>query len=63
MAPKKSFFSGEISYKTLLSAMNKSSQAASRQGRFGDGDVALRLSTLLDEVLDKLVEEKYDGIE
>lgn len=63
VAPKKSFFSGEISYKTLLSAMNKSSQAASRQGRFGDGDVALRLSTLLDEVLDKLVEEKYDGIE
>ena len=62
VAPKKSFFSGEISYKTLLSAMNKSSQAASRQGRFGSGDVALRLSTLLDEVLDKLIDEKYDGI-
>lgn len=60
--PKKGFFSGEIGYKTVLSAMNKASQAASRQGRFADGNVALRFLTLLDETLDKLVDEKYDGL-
>ncbi len=62
VAPKKSLFSGEINYKTLLSAMNKASQAAVKGGRFGTDKVALRLMTLLDETLETLVEEKYNGL-
>lgn len=62
VAPKKGFFSGEIGYKGLLSTMNKASQAAVKTGRFGSGDVALRLMTLLDESLDSLVDEKYNGL-
>ena len=62
VAPKKSFFSGEIGYKSLLSALNKASQAAVKDGRFGSDKVALRLLTLLDETLDKLVDEKYNGL-
>ncbi len=62
VAPKKGFFSGEINYKTLLSAMNKASQAAVKGGRFASDKVALRLLTLLDETLDQLIEEKYNGL-
>lgn len=62
VAPKKSFFSGEINYKTLLGAMNKASQTAVKNGRFASDEVALRLMTLLDETLDKLIDEKYNGL-
>ncbi len=62
VAPKKSFFSGEIGYKSLLSAMNKASQQAVKDGRFGSDKVALRLLALLEETLDKLVDEKYSGL-
>lgn len=62
VAPKKGFFSGEINYKTLLSAMNKASQAAARAGRFAQGQEALRLMTLLDETLEQLIDDKYMGI-
>lgn len=62
VAPKKGFFSGEIGYKSLLSALNKASQTAVKEGRFGSDKTALRLMTLLDETLDRLVEEKYNGL-
>lgn len=62
VAPRKTFFSGEINYKTLLSEMNRSSQVAQKGGRFAQEQTALRLMTLLDESLDKLVEEKYNGL-
>ena len=62
VAPKKSFFGGEISYKTLLSALNKRSQVAVKAGRFHSGEIALRFFSLLDEALDGLVEEKYNGL-
>lgn len=62
VAPKKRFLGSEIDYKSLLSAMNKASQTAVKEGRFGSDKVAQRLLTLLDETLDKLVEEKYSGL-
>lgn len=62
VVPKKGFFSGSISYKGLLSALNKASQTAVKEGRFGSDKVALRLMTLLDETFDKLVDEKFNGL-
>lgn len=62
VVPKKSFFGGEISYKTLLSALNKRSQSAVKAGGFQVGDTVLRFFTLLDEALDSLVDEKYNGL-
>lgn len=62
VAPRKSFFSGEINYKTLLSELNKDSQAAQKNGRFAQDQTALRLMTLIDEALDKLIDEKYNGL-
>ncbi len=62
VTPKKGLFSGEINYKTVLSNLNKASQAAVKEGRFGSDKVALRFLTLLDETLDKLIDEKYNGL-
>ncbi len=62
VAAKKGFFSGEINYKSLLSSLNKASQTASKTGRFQANETALRFFTLLDEALDSLVEEKYNGL-
>lgn len=62
VAAKKGFFSGEINYKSLLSSLNKASQTASKTGRFQANETALRFFTLLDEALDCLVEEKYNGL-
>lgn len=62
VAPKKTFFSGEITYKTLLAALNKASQQAVKDGRFPADKTALRLMSLLDETLDKLVDEKFVGV-
>ncbi len=62
VAAKKGFFGGEVSYKTLLASLNKASQAASKAGRFQANETALRFFTLLDEALDSLVEEKYNGL-
>lgn len=62
VAAKHGFFSSEISYKTLLSALNHASQQAVKDSRFQQDKVALRLLTLLDETLDRLVDEKYEGV-
>ena len=42
--------------------MNKASQTAVKNGRFASGEVPLRLMALLDETLDKLIDEKYNGL-
>ena len=62
VALKKGFFTGEVNYKTLLSALNKWSQAAAKAGRFQMNETAFRFFSLLDEALDGLVEEKYNGL-
>jgi hypothetical protein len=62
VAAKKGFFSGAIDYKTVLSALNKASQLASKKGRFTQDQTALRFMTLLDETLDGLIDEKYQGL-
>ena len=62
IAPRSGFFKSALDYKNLLSALNKESQAATKQNRFQNGSPALKLMSLLDTVLDKLVDEKFDGI-
>ena len=62
VTPKKGFFSGEVNYKTLLSALNKASQAAVKKGRFQSQETVLRFFSLLDEALDNVVDEKYNGL-
>lgn len=60
--PKTGFFKSALDYKTLLSALNKESQQATRNNRFA-GNACLKLMSLLDTVLDKLVEEKFNGVD
>jgi hypothetical protein len=59
---KKGTFGGTLDYKTVLAALNKASQQAVKQGRFGEGQQALRLLTLLDETFDQLLDKRYPGL-
>lgn len=61
MAPKAGFFKSAIDFKTLLSSLNKESQQAVKNGRYGS-KTALKLMDLLDTTLDRLIDEKYNGI-
>ncbi len=60
IAPKSGLFKSVIDYKSVLSALNKASQQAVKTQQYGTDKVALKLLDLLDETLDKLVDEKYD---
>ena len=60
--PRTGFLKSAIDYKTILSAMNSASQKAVKNSRFGSGETAKRLLTLLNETLDKIVDEKYNGV-
>ena len=60
--PRTGFLKSAIDYKTVLSAMNAASQKAVRASRFTQDQVAARLLTLLDETLDKIVDDKFNGI-
>lgn len=60
--PKNGLFKSSIDYKSMLSSLNKASQQATREGRYGTDKVALKLLSLLDETLDKLIDEKFNGI-
>lgn len=60
--PKSGFFKSTIDYKTLLSALNKASQQAVKTQKYGTDRVAYKLMDLLDETLDKVIDEKYNGI-
>lgn len=62
VAPKTGFFKSAFDYKTLLSALNKNSQTAVKAGKYGSDKVAFRLLDLLDETLDKVIDEKFNGI-
>lgn len=60
--PRTGFLKSAIDYKTMLSAMNAASQKAVRAARFTQDQVAARLLTLLNETLDKIVDDKFNGI-
>lgn len=62
IAPKSSLFRSAIDYNTLLSALNRASQEATRSRRYDNDHVALRLFDLLFHTLDRLVDEKYVGV-
>jgi len=61
--PKTGLFKSAIDYKTMLSELNKASQTAVKESRYTTDNVALKLMDLLDRTLEKLVEEKFNGIE
>lgn len=60
--PKSGIFKSSIDYKTLLSALNKASQQAMKTNKYGSDRVAFKLLDLLDDTLDQLIDEKYNGI-
>lgn len=62
IAPKTGLFKSVIDYKSILSALNKASQQATRTRRFGSGQVARKLLDLLDETLDTLIDDKYTSM-
>ena len=62
IAPKSGLFKSTIDYKSLLSSLNKMSQQAVKTQKYGTDRVAYKLMNLLDETLDKLVEEKYNSV-
>ena len=62
IAPKSGLFKSAIDYKVLLSALNKMSQQAVKTQKYGTDRVAYKLMNLLDETLDKLVDEKYNPV-
>lgn len=62
ITPRSGFFKSALDYKNLLAALNKESQHAMKEHRFDSKSAPHKLMTLLDTVLDKLVEEKFDGI-
>jgi len=43
-------------------ALNKASQQAMKNSKYTSDQVAFKLFDLLDETLDKLIDEKYNGI-
>lgn len=62
ISPKSGFLKSAIDYKTMLSALNKLSQQATKANIYADGNVARKLMGLLDEALDKLIDDKYNGL-
>lgn len=62
IAPKSGFFKSGIDYKTMLAALNKASQQAQKSNKYGGDRVSLKLLDLLDQTLDELIDEKYNGI-
>ena len=62
IAPKTGFLKSTIDYKSVLSSLNKASQQAMKTQKYGTDRTALKLLDLLDETLDKLLDEKYVGV-
>jgi hypothetical protein len=62
ITPKSGLFKSTIDYKSVLSAMNKASQMAVKTAKYGSDGVSLKLLDLLDETLEKLIDEKYNAI-
>ena len=62
ITPKSGFFKSTVDYKTLLATLNKASQNATKNSRYSTEKVPLKLMQLLDETLDKIIDEKYNSI-
>jgi hypothetical protein len=62
IAPKTGFLKSTIDYKSVLSSLNKASQQAMKTQKYGTDRTALKLLDLLDETLDKLLDEKFVGV-
>lgn len=62
IAPRSGLFKSPIDYKSVLSALNKASQQATKISKYGTDKVSLKLLDLLDETLDKLIDEKFNSI-
>ena len=60
--PKSGFMKSPLDYKKIMSAMNAASQKAVKTSRFGANEVPYKLFCLLNETLDKLIEEKYISV-
>lgn len=58
---KSGFLKSVVDYKSLLSVLNKTSQEAMKTSKYGN-NVANKLFSLLDEALDKLVDEKFNAV-
>lgn len=59
---KSGFLKSSIDYKTVLAAMNRASLSATKGSKYSDDRVAYKLMDLLDIVLDKLVDEKFNPV-
>lgn len=62
IAPKKKLLHGVVDYKTILSALNKTSLEAGKQSRYNTPDVPAKLLGLLDEVLNVIIDERFVGV-
>ena len=62
ITPKSGFFKSTVDYKTLLATLNKASQNATKNSRYSTEKVPFKLMQLLDETLDKIIDEKYNSI-
>ena len=62
ITPQSGFFKSTVDYKTLLATLNKASQNATKNSRYSTEKVPLKLMQLLDETLDKIIDEKYNSI-
>ena len=61
IAPRSGLFKSTIDYKSMLSALNKASQQATKASKYGSDKVAFKLLDLLDETLDKLIDDKFNS--
>lgn len=62
VVPKKKLLRGDVDYNTVMNTLNELSQKAVKAGRFNSDQVALRLLTLLDEAMDKIIEQRFPTI-
>ncbi len=60
--PQSGFLKSPLDYKKITSVMNAASLKAVKSSRFGANDVPKKLFCLLNETLDKLIEEKYISV-
>lgn len=62
MVAKCGFLKHTIDYKTILAAMNATSQKATRKGLYDGAHTALKLLDLLNTTLEKVIDEKYEAV-
>jgi len=62
ITPRTGLFKSALDYKAILSALNKTSQQATKTSKYGGDKTALKLMDLLDETLDKLIDEKFNAL-